>query len=311
MMSTSAEVSREPLPVCLFENSHRLVSLWDIVNLFNLSSVLIGMDAINTTRTTLKTLSRLQNQSLEEPMYSECVRELERFSEDCKKAQFDDSRRMIDSVIFRMTHSVMLNASSLSTELTHISQSVIYESSKRRFLQIFADRVAYTDHLALFGSEVHEAFPSARRDILEAGNTLSAECGTAAVFHLMRASEVALRCLARDRDVSYPHSSVDEQQCGSLISSLDLKLREMRLADKKLWPSEEIKNEQIRFYHRATIEFRSFNEAWRKHVCHGGADSFYDRHQALSTLEHVRSFMQVLSERISESVTTSEYWTLI
>ena len=76
----------------------------------------------------------------------------------------------------------------------------------------------------------------------------------------------------------------------------------------KCWPSESVKNGQIQFYHLAIIEFRSFNEAWRKHVAHASADAFYDNDYALSVFSHVRLFMQTLAPVISESKTTPEYW---
>lgn len=94
-----------------------------------------------------------------------------------------------------------------------------------------------------------------------------------------------------------------------LITSLDAKLSALRSANKTNWPSEAVKTEQIRFYHAATIELRSFNEAWRKHVCHAGGDSFYDSHQALSIFDHVGNFMRSLAPKVSEASVTSEYWT--
>ena len=82
----------------------------------------------------------------------------------------------------------------------------------------------------------------------------------------------------------------------------------MRKADAKLWPSKDIKDAQIKFYHSALAEFRDFNEAWRKHMAHAHEGAFYDRHQALSILDHVRSFMNVLAPRVSELSATPLYW---
>lgn len=215
---------------------------------------------------------------------------------------------IIGLALRRLRDPIRPDLSSIASELSHVCDTLTTEAAERAFLQVMPDRTMLVDKAALFGDDVLFAFPSAQSDLKEAGNCLACECNTAAVFHLMRASEVALRALAKDRLLTYPNSSVDEQQCGTLITSLDSKLNALRGSDKKLWPSEAIKNEQIRFYHTAAIEFRSFNEAWRKHVAHAGADAFYDRSQAYSIFEHVKRFMQILSTKIGENVTTPEYW---
>ena len=199
----------------------------------------------------------------------------------------------------------------LESEIRHIKESLMVDLSADCFVRIEKHLAGLIDNEELLGPKVSVAFPSVLRDAKEAGNCLATDCNTAAVFHLMRVAEIGLRALAKDRNVSYPHSSVDDQQCGTIITSLDSKLNALRGADKKLWPSEAIKNEQIRFYHSATIELRSFNEAWRKHVCHGDAAAFYDSNQALSIFTHVRAFMQLLASRITEFSTTPEYWTTI
>jgi hypothetical protein len=225
----------------------------------------------------------------------------------CRQVGFDECHQ---TASFSRKHlSQRPTTSVVANEMTHLREKFLGEAYRRVFLYIADEKSGYVDQRALFGKRVYGAFPSARRDIREAGNCLAAECATAAVFHLMRAAEVALRALAADRGANYPHSSVGDQQCGALIASLDAKLSALRGAGKALWPSEAIKTEQIRFYHAAVIELRSFNEAWRKHVCHTGGDSFYEAHQALSIFEHVRNLMRGLAVKVSESSATSEYWT--
>ena len=60
---------------------------------------------------------------------------------------------------------------------------------------ISADKVRYFQtNDPLFGAEVDGKFPSAAFEIAEAGKCLALERSTAAVFHLMRALEVAIEC---------------------------------------------------------------------------------------------------------------------
>jgi hypothetical protein len=182
---------------------------------------------------------------------------------------------------------------------------------KRKFLYVLEEHGKYIDQDELFGKSVVDAFPNAARDIREAGNCLAAGCGTGAVFHSMRAAEVALRCLAADRQVAYPDASINSKQIGDLLAALDGKMADLRKADAKLWPSKDVKDGQIKFYHSAIAEVRDFNEAWRKSMAHGHEGAFYDPPYAESILNHVQTFMQVLSKKVSESSTTPLYWTAL
>jgi hypothetical protein len=127
----------------------------------------------------------------------------------------------------------------------------------------------------------------------------------------MRAAETSLRVLAADRGVAYPDAALASKQVGDLLSALDGKMVEMRKADSKLWPSKDVKDAQIKFYHTAIAELRDFNEAWRKHMAHAHEGAFYDPDQAESVLKHVRSFMQALCTKISEGYSTPLYWTSV
>jgi hypothetical protein len=124
----------------------------------------------------------------------------------------------------------------------------------------------------------------------------------------MRASEVALRALCADRGKVYPDASLQAKQVGDLLNALDVEINALRQTDWKNWPSKDVKDAQIQFYHSALVEFRDFNEAWRKHMAHAHEGAFYDPDHAMSILKHVRGLMQVLAKKISETATTPKYW---
>jgi len=199
----------------------------------------------------------------------------------------------------------------VESELRHVVEALMADLAQRSFIQIELDRAEFVDQDALFGSTVQQNFPTAGKDIKEAGNCLAVECSTAAVFHLMRAVEFALRALATDRQVSYANGALDTKQWGDLVTALESKVADLRKADTSLLPSSAIKNAQVHFYHEAMLEFRSFNEAWRRHISHARENAFYDRYQAFSIADHTRSFMQHLATKISETSTTPLYWTSI
>lgn len=69
----------------------------------------------------------------------------------------------------------------------------------------------------LFGERVEDAFPDAHRDIEAAGRCIALDESTAAVFHLMRAAELALQRLANELGVEnakWEDWGLSPQECG-------------------------------------------------------------------------------------------------
>jgi hypothetical protein len=291
------------LPVCLHENSSRLVSLWDIVNLFDVREFgrlqclleCLTASAHATTATVVET-SALAG-------ICDAVKQF------CEKYGYGTCRDMAAITADRMRRTAAESPGVVEAEARNIQNLLAREVHYQKFLWISKLGSECVDNDNLFGDAVTRAFPSSSRDIKESGNCIAAECGTAAVFHLMRAAEIALRALAADRGVQYPDAALSSKQVGDLLAALDGKMAEMRKADSKLWPSKDVKDAQIKFYHTAIAELRDFNEAWRKHMAHAHEGAFYDSDQAESVLKHVRSFMQALSGKISEGSSTPLYWT--
>lgn len=115
---------------------------------------------------------------------------------------------------------------------------------------------------------------------------------TASVFHCMRILEVGLRALAADVGLAF-----ELQQWQNIIEQIELKIT----AERKALPKGAEKNERLQFLSEAAKEFFYFKEGWRNHVSHGRGN--YDENQALSVLEHVRTFMNHLASRLSEATT--------
>ena len=201
-----------------------------------------------------------------------------------------------------------LDASTGHTMLHAFKRSIMEGFKKRKFLYVAEDRTDFVDHRTLFGDMVTSAFPSASRDIQEAGNCLAAECQTAAVFHLMRCAEFGLHALARDRDVEFPDKPLEEKEWGQILSNLDRKIKELGLSARNSWASSETRDLQIRFYAEALQELRGFNEAFRRHISHADRTAFYNRETAAGIMQHVKVFMQKLASKISETSVTEKYW---
>jgi hypothetical protein len=205
-------------------------------------------------------------------------------------------------------HKQNVNVSIIANGANTLKEEIVTALEKRRFLRVLEDRTAYVDGENLFGVDVGIAFQSARQDIKEAGNCLAVECNTAAVFHLMRAAEFAVRALAVDRSVTFARKDIQDAQWGEILNQLEPKLNALRQADRNCWPSANIRDKQIIFYNEVIQELRGFNDAWRRHVSHADPMAFYDRDTALGIFKHVQRFMGKISAKISESSQTSEYW---
>ena len=286
----------------------RLFSLWELMNKFNAKDVAKRLAEFSSVRSSAKALDGRPDKDqlgLNWTLFRSVQDSLKVIPKD-----FKESVTVLGRLLKRATR-VKPNTISAGAmeEIADADWHVIVRDMERlQFLYVAEDRASYLDQKRLFGDAVYDNFPSARRDIREAGNCLSAECGTGAVFHLMRASEVALRALCADRGKTYPDASLQAKQVGDLLGALDSEINDLRKEDWRKWPSRDVKDAQIQFYHSALVEFRDFNEAWRKHMAHAHEGAFYDRDMARGILGHVRGLMQVLAGKISETSTTPKYW---
>ena len=98
----------------------------------------------------------------------------------------------------------------LETEARHLHQMIFAELRREKAISIPRRYHSYVDNDAAFGTAVRDAFLGAKSDIRDAGNALSVGLSTAAIFHLMRAVEVGLRALAKERQVALPQGRQPE-----------------------------------------------------------------------------------------------------
>jgi len=228
---------------------------------------------------------------------------------ECESAEILDAVATLKRIHIHISNvAARPSAAALEAELRHAKECVISSLSSRALLYIGDDRKGLLEQEQLFGARAYDAYRSARKDITEAGNCLASECNTAAVFHLMRSAEVALRALARDRGVSFKDKPLENKEWGQILGSLESKVGGLREAPRSKWPRAEVRDDQIRFYGEVIQELRGFNDAWRRHVSHADTEAFYNRDDAFGIFKHVRSFMQKLSEKISENDVTAELW---
>lgn len=194
--------------------------------------------------------------------------------------------------------------SSLAADARHVRDMLMSEFWNRVFIEVPEEFTLYVNSKALFGEAVTVAFPSAKKDIQDAGNCLAVDCGTAAVFHLMRAVEWALRALCahlgviRVRRSNKPgknkYMAVGwaqwERQLDEVQKRVDKKI-------EKLGPGKR-KQELQEFYYPLLQDLKGFKEAFRNHVMH--SRTTYNVKQADGICDHVNRFMNALATKVSE-----------
>jgi hypothetical protein len=191
-------------------------------------------------------------------------------------------------------------------KLNNLRELMESEMNKRLYLSVSEKIDSYYAKEHPFGFEVFSAFPSARFDISQAGTCLACGCNTAAAFHLMRAAEIGLWELGRDRQVSSAQNQkIEFMEWGKIIGELEEAIQAI-----KQWPNSPLKEDAHKFYNHALVEIRAFNDGWRRHTAHvRTTQKALDEDEALALWGHVNRFLSELSGKITEGNHTPLIWT--
>src|SRR5215472_17092064 len=290
----------------------RLLSLWDIMNLFDVYSLSHILHKFTQCQVPLlmQKMSGQGNMDMTPATRQRAEQALAEAELFFKVVEIKEGKDAVQSAK-EQWEGPLLDVSSANEIIRRLQWDIVRAMENRLFLRVEDDRlemiprlqgnVAHSGIVGLFGDAVKNAFPSAFSDIIETGNCLAAECNTAAVFHLMRIAEVGLRAVAKDRNANFANKPIDQQEWGTILAFLDGRVQELRLDPGSKWPNPGLKDIQIRFYAEVVSELRAFNEAWRRHLSHAREDGIYDRDYANSVFKHVKTFMQKLAEKIGEN----------
>lgn len=186
-----------------------------------------------------------------------------------------------------------------------LKESIANEALARSYLEVPQALYKYVDQEKPLGDAVYDAFPSSRTDLSQAGNCLAYGCNTAAAFHLMRAAEIGLWELGRDRQIPLAKgSTIEFTDWGKIIREL-----ESAVKDIQQWPNSEKKEDAHKFYNTALMEIRGFNDGWRRHIAHVRLHQpAMQDDEALALWGHVARFLSTLATKISEGSYTQLEW---
>jgi hypothetical protein len=303
-VAMSASRGHDALPVCLGgENPHRLVSLWDIVNQFKASDfcVRVGNLAVHEAEFIAANPAQVEEWADLKTRFTDQIVYVMR---ECKEIGLQNALDEIDRISSGLAYNANDSAAH-ATAARQIRHCLTAQLRKRQFLYVSQDNGGYVDQRAIFGEDVNRAFPSAAFDIRESGNCLAAECSTAAMFHLMRAVEWALRALCVDlgfrrvrrknkKTGKVTYTPLGWSDWETLLNQLKCRVTEV-IAGTKRGPKKQLYQE---FYYPALQDIEGMKDAWRNHVMHTRRE--YTPGDAQAVFGYVRRLMTNLASRISE-----------
>jgi hypothetical protein len=216
----------------------------------------------------------------------------------CNSVGFEHSSLKAFTMMTRYKNlSWTLNSSEIQAEFRGLEDDIILDMVKHKFVQVDSKLSGFFENKDLLGTGTSEPFPSASRDILEAGNCLALGLNTASVFHLMHVVEWGLRAFSTDLgllEVSAGKNKtpvpIEYAQWEQILDQLSAKIKG-KIATIPKGPDKQHAQE---FYYSAKEEIEAFKEAWRNHVSHTRRS--YTFEDAIGVLSHVKRFMQKLAD---------------
>ena len=118
-----------------------------------------------------------------------------------------------------------------------------------------ADKDLYSPSSPLFGDHVNKAFPSSAGEIDEAGKCLALGRWTAAVMHLMRALELALKALQQELELDHP-----KEQWNQILDQCEAKIRKIKKYTHGV--------ENDKWFSDVATQFRFIKDTWRNCAQH-------------------------------------------
>lgn len=301
-----------------WEEMHcRLVSLWDLLNMYALKAGKL-IEALNWLAALMQRLagpdgrgpaqaetcrSEVLDRMREKAEFVRATaKELEisglataaqRFIDDIGRARAGDPKPelatfAIPDAVTLFTHLRMLQAR-VADDFTDQSVLVV-PLSKRDLYQPDEPKFG-----AQFGSDVASKFKSnGKQEVGEASNCLALGCDTACAFHLMRAVETVLEAAAVCLNLPPPRNRQDKTWGAVLTRFQDeLDSRDV-LTFARQWASSADRN----FFRELYGTLVAIKDAWRDPTMHLER-SFNDR-EARHLFELVKGFMQKSASRFDE-----------
>jgi hypothetical protein len=204
----------------------------------------------------------------------------------------------VDNAIFqfdRMLESGGVTYSDVNRQLCHLRQVVYRALQKMHLYRYPEDKAKILINVDNDWEVPFAKFGSAKPEISAGIDCWALGHPTASIFHLMRAAEIGLRALARERQVALPRNKpLEWGQWGEIIRETRRKVDEIRQK-----PAGATKDAALTFYDGALAHMEGFADKYRNQVMH--VRKRYEDYDATSAMMHVREFLTVLGAKTDET----------
>jgi hypothetical protein len=194
---------------------------------------------------------------------------------------------------FKRTLETSVDAKELSLLGYELRENMIAELASKVFLMIPEENAEfYRQPEPPFGKDVADTFPEATYDIAAAGRCIALDEWTAAVFHLMRVHEIALRHLGRKLRITVAkQKTIDFQDWQVIIAAVD---QTAKTSPKGSQGGAKAARKR-EFYSEASGYLFHIKQAWRIPVMHARAT--FDERLAMIIWENTKALMYLLAVR--------------
>ncbi|MEA2857965.1 MAG: hypothetical protein QOC72_4 [Methylobacteriaceae bacterium] len=204
---------------------------------------------------------------------------------ECESFEFHQSVHAINRTIEKIVPET--SAEVLAVLLDRVWETIYDEGAEHCVFHVQPKKATFLLAAPHPWAVVITKFYEAEEDVSSALTCYAVNENTACVFHLMRVLEHGLAALAAEVGKTF-----NRQNWHNIIEEIELGIKDIRNG-----PKSAQKDDRLKFLSEAAKEFFYFKAGWRNYVSHNRGR--YDENQALSTIEHVRAFMTVLSTNLA------------
>jgi hypothetical protein len=205
----------------------------------------------------------------------------------CSEFDLQTARVRADFALAALEHDAL---ETLGAEVTELVRHIRHDLQSCSIWPIARNRV-WSFSLALSDTAA-AAFPSAGNEMAEGGRCFGFARYSAAVFHLLRAADPAVRALARAANAPAA-AALNGADWAPLLSLVDA-----RIAVINIWPAGVAKATALEFFQSAVSEARCLQDAARKLA---NTATALEEHHALHVCLTSKDLLVRLSERLTES----------
>jgi hypothetical protein len=213
----------------------------------------------------------------------------------CEQLELPSAARDFEFIRDDLSEGRLTDHFELAYVLDKAARSFRADLEERYFFRVAADKKASFG--AGFGEAVTNAFPSAVYDIREANTCFALERYIASMLHAVRAAEVGLHALAKERGIRCIKGPVQWHEWGEIIREIKTRA-DAHVAN---WSRGPEKDEFLHFYSGAVGELSALKDVYRNVMMHTRPNKKPPGEtEARDALDDVRGLLQRLCNRLTE-----------